>query len=111
MKASHVFHQAYEDAPRGQKTKIVDRLRHALVYACSGGEHTSLKALTNEQLFEVVNRLEDINAGRIIADYDIEDDAGVVFRGQDGNPATNVILWTDLETEPEPEDDERRDLR
>ena len=54
MRASHVFRQAYDDAPNRQKTRTLDRLRHALTYACSNGQHTSLTELTNEQLLDVV---------------------------------------------------------
>jgi hypothetical protein len=99
MKAGHVFRDDYEQAPRGQKTKIVDQLRHALVYACTKGEHTSLNDLDTHQLGQVWQRLEDINAGRLKYRHDPDPAAGVTFISQTGKETT--VLWADATAGPE----------
>jgi hypothetical protein len=99
IKAGHVFRDAYENAPRGQKTKVVDQLRHALVYACTKGEHSSLNDLDTDQLAEVWVRLEDINAGRLKYRHDPDPAAGVTFISQSGKETT--VLWADATAGPE----------
>jgi hypothetical protein len=100
MKAGVVFRKDYEAAPRGQKTRIVNQLRHALTYACTKGEHSSLNDLTPDQLLTVWNHLEDINTGRLTYKYDVDPVAGVTFTTQTGTET--YVPW--LVVEP-PEDE------
>lgn len=97
MKAGHVFRDAYDAAAPRTKTRTVDRLRHALVYACTNGEHASLNDLDTGQLLEVANRLEDINAGELAYKHDQTPTGGVTFTYAAGYDVT--VLWTDIEPE------------
>jgi hypothetical protein len=97
QKATLVFKADYDAAPRGTKTKVVDRLRHALTYATTKGAATSLKDLDPEQLARVWARLEDIGSGRVTYTADPADDnAGVTFTSQSGKQTT--VLWAEIET-------------
>jgi hypothetical protein len=99
-KASQVFKADYDGAPRGTKTKVVDRLRHALIYAETGGDHTSMNDLEPDELAAVWARLDDIEKGRLSYAADPADDAaGVTFTSQTGTETT--VMWTDIEPEGE----------
>lgn len=65
-----------EDAPRGEKTRQRDRLRHALAFACSGGRAWHFADLTVAEHSDLLARLEAIAAGRITF---ATDDEGVTF--------------------------------
>lgn len=95
MKAGHVFRDDYNAAPNRTKTRTVERLRHALIYACTKGEHTSLNDLEPEQLAVVAQRLEDINAGHITYKHEQTPTGGVTFTSPSGKETT--VLWTQLE--------------
>jgi hypothetical protein len=95
IKAGHVFKADYDAAPNRQKTKTVDRLRHALAYACTKGAATSLNDCTPEQLLAVWQRLEDIGAGRLTYRWDNDPNKGVIFTSQTGKDTT--VLWAQLE--------------
>ena len=93
-KAAVVFRADYAAAPRGKKTHVIDRLRHALVYAETGGVKASLKDCTSDELVAVWHRLEDIAAGRMTYETDPAADAGVTFT----TATTQVtVLWSDLD--------------
>jgi hypothetical protein len=96
-KATLVFKADYDAAPRGEKTKVVDRLRHALVYATTQQRTASLKDLDNDELVRVWARLDDITAGHITYTADpLNPDAGVTFTSPSGK--TTTVLWSELET-------------
>jgi len=98
MKAGVVFRDDYEAAPHKQKTRTVERLRHALTYACTKGQHTSLNDLDTDQLMRVWQRLEDISAGNITYRHDPTPVAGgVTFTSASGKETT--VSWADIEPE------------
>jgi DNA polymerase-3 subunit epsilon len=74
--AGEVFRPDYDDAPKGTKTKVVERLRHALTYAQTGGKATSLNQLTIDELIAVHQRLRSIADGSMT--YEVDED-GVTF--------------------------------
>ena len=92
--AGEVFKADYDAAPRGTKTKVLERLRHALVYAQTSGTATSLNELDVKQLIGVHGRLRDIAEGRMTY---APDDQGVIFQivGSDHDPVR--ITWAQLE--------------
>jgi len=96
IKAGHVFRDAYDNAPNRTKTRTLERLRHALIYACTGGEHTSLTDLDTGQLTEVSLRLEDINAGRLAYRHEQTPIGGVTFTDAQGHETT--VLWSNIES-------------
>lgn len=93
-KARHVFQGPYDAAPRGEKTRVLEELRHALVYASTDAK-TSLTQCTPGELLKVWQRLEDIAAGRMTFTYDRSPDAGVRFTYESGTEA--YVLWSELE--------------
>jgi hypothetical protein len=93
--ATRVFKAAYDAAPNRQKARTVDRLRHALIYACTDGATGSAKACTAEQLFKVRNTLEAIGRGEITYRYDLGDDRGVTWVSASGKERT--VLWAESE--------------
>jgi hypothetical protein len=95
MKAGHVFRNDYEAAAPRTKTRTVDRLRHALIYACTKREKTSTTDCTPEELLTVWQRLEDINAGTITYRHEQTPTGGVTFTSASGKETT--VLWTDIE--------------
>jgi hypothetical protein len=60
-----VFKRDYDAADRGDKTRVVERLRHAATYVVTGGEHRSLNALTGPELVKVQAFLHHIHEGLI----------------------------------------------
>jgi hypothetical protein len=87
-----VFAPVYAQAPKGKKGKTVDRLRHALIYACTNRATTSSKKCTGEQLYLIREALDDIAAGRMTYTHD---DQQVTFTNPAGQDAT--VTWTELE--------------
>lgn len=100
IRASEAFKAVGEAAPPRNKTRWLDRMRHALVYAETGGDATSTNDLNAAQLAAVYARLGDIVEGRITVQYDMADEAGVTFVSAAG-PRTTV-LWSELEAEAVP---------
>lgn len=99
QKSGLTFADHVEVGPRGGKSnRMIDRLRHALVYAQTGGTVTSSNACTPEQLLAVWQRLDDIAEGRMT--YELEPDSGVTWVLGTGKRVT--VMWTELEGEPEP---------
>src|SRR5690606_16952613 len=95
-RANEVFRNVYEAAPRGQKTRAVERMRRALAYAVSGGQTTSLRSLSVDQLARMAQRLEDAAAGSLTWTADpLDDDAGVTWRTASGKEVT--VLWSEFE--------------
>lgn len=92
-KAAAVFAAEYEAAPRGRKTRTVDRLRHALTYATTG--KASLNDLDAAELGRVWQRLGDVASGRMT--YQADDEA-VTFtmRGHEADGGVRVE-WTQVE--------------
>jgi hypothetical protein len=97
-RATEVFADDYAAAPRGTKTKVVDRLRHAAIYACTKGRTHTSKACSTSELARTETLLNDIAAGRITYTHDQADNAGVTFRLASGREAT--VLWAELEGQP-----------
>lgn len=95
IKAGRVFKAAYDAAPTRQKTRTVDRLRHAVVYATTGGLTVRTADCTAVELSRVWQRLDDIGAGRLTYEHDQADDAGVTFTSRAGKETT--VLWADIE--------------
>lgn len=88
-----VFRADYDAAPRGDKTKVVDRLRHALVWAMTDGAATSLNELEHADLFKVQLTLRRIAEGTVSYSHDCD---GVTFVF----PATGEerdVAWAELE--------------
>lgn len=92
--ARDVFKADYTAAGQGHKTKAVERLRHAVVYAQTGGRTTSLSELTGEELIAVNQRLRTIAGGQL--KYEVKDDR-VVFTSAATGKETPVT-WAQLET-------------
>lgn len=92
--ARQVFKADYDAAPNGQKTRVVERLRHAVVYAQSGGKTVTLNDLEPEDLLRVNNRLRDIAGGRLV--YEVTD-TGVAFSYKGSEKRTPEIQWAQLE--------------
>lgn len=74
--AGQVFKAAYDDAPNGKKTKVAEQLRHAVVFAETGGAKASLKACDGTELVKITQRLRSIAAGELAWKAD---EAGVTF--------------------------------
>lgn len=91
--STEVFRADYDAAPRGSKTKVVDRLRHAVTYAQTGGKATSLNQLTIDELMGVDARLRSIRSGEMV--YEV-DEAGVTFTLVASGSVTRV-LWSDVD--------------
>jgi hypothetical protein len=96
-KAGPVFLADYEAAPRGHKTRVADRLRHALAYATTKGEVVSFNDLTPDQMAQVWRRLDDIEHGRL--GYMVQDPygeaGGVTWISGSGKRTT--VMWAELE--------------
>lgn len=93
--ATRVFHTDYETAPRGDKTRTIDRLRHAAIHACTHGRTATSKDCTPGELARVANLLRDIADGHTTYTHDQADTAGVTFTLPSGRTAT--VLWTEIE--------------
>jgi len=91
-RANEVFKADYDAAPRGTKTKTVDRLRHAAIYTITKGRTASGKECHPTELYRLAGLLDDIAAGRITYTHN---DTAVTFRLASGREAT--VQWTDLE--------------
>lgn len=93
-RAREVFADAYEQAPRGSKTALLDRLRHALVYAQTKGAKASVAVCTDEERRKVWQRLDDLAAGRLRWELDPEGQ-GVAWISQSGK--RTVVMWAELD--------------
>lgn len=94
-KAQVVFRAEYDAAPRGDKTRVVDRLRHALTYAVTG--KASLNECDPGELVAVWMRLADLASGRMSYTAD-EDGVRWEMGGPDGDHAVTV-QWAQVEGE------------
>lgn len=102
QKAGLAFKNDYDAAPKGSKTRVVARLRHALAWAVTHGRASSLNDLSGEELLRMWQRVDDIIEGRLTYDADVFDDnAGVTWTMASGKTVT--VLWTDSETTPDGE--------
>lgn len=106
IRSGEVFAVAGETARKGQKTKTLDRLRHALVHAVSGGATTSLSDLDDDGKARFNDRLKDIESGSLTYEFSMADDGGVSFADESGGFS---VLWSDIEppadtAAPEPEE-------
>ncbi len=90
-----VFADYYVTGPKGGKrnTSLITRIRHALVFAQTGGQKASTTDCTPEELLRVWRRLEDIVAGRLT--FEVEPDTGVTWVTGGGNRVR--VLWADCE--------------
>lgn len=91
--AQKVFRSDYDAAAKGDKTRVVDRLRHALAWTVSKGRTVSSSDLTVMELYKVWGWLARIEAR---TDTYAVSDAGVTFRaGSSGRKIT--VAFADLE--------------
>lgn len=105
--AAKVFATDYEAADRGHKTKVVDRLRHAVVHAATKGRTHHASECSGDELARVASALADIAAGRIT--YKVlapaDDEGSVTFVM--GSGRETVVPWIDFE---EPDEAEQQEL-
>lgn len=89
-----VFESAKNAAPRGQKSKIIERIRHTFVWAITSGAKTSLTELTAAEKHRVWTELSHIERGFNAVDVT---DTGLIIRPVDrpGDPIS--IPWVDTE--------------
>lgn len=92
-RSTAVFKADYEAAPKGDKTKVVERLRHSLVFALTDGRERSLNDITPDELFKVDTYLRWIARGEVVYAHDAE---GVTFTLIDTGQERD-IRWSDLE--------------
>lgn len=104
-RAAKTFAADYEATPKGHKTKVVDRLRHACAYVASKERVATVSDCTPEERARVAGMLFDIEQGRVTYSHDAMDDAaGVTFtllrpEHPEGDKEVTV-LWSQLEPEP-----------
>lgn len=94
-RSSEVFKSEYDAAPRGDKTKVVTRLRHALVYAQTGGAKAAASDCDNDELLRVSQRLDDIAQGRLTYEAEHSDAGGVTWILGSGKRVT--VMWAELD--------------
>jgi hypothetical protein len=94
-KAQAIFAVDYNAAPRGSKGKVGDRLRHALVWATTGGRTHNTAQCTGLELLDVWHRLDDLEHGRLTYTHGATDDNGGVTFTSAGNDTT--VLWSEFE--------------
>lgn len=82
--AGEVFDAARLAAPRGTKSKIVDRLRHAVAWAVTEGRTQSLKEMTAADKHRLWTELSYLQRG--FNTYRVDDNALVIIH--DGNEVT-----------------------
>jgi hypothetical protein len=103
-----VFAADYQAAPRGHKTKVVDRLRHAVANVVTKGRATTVTECTPEERVRVAAMLKDITNGRVTYTHDaLDDQAGATFtllrpEHPEGDKEVTV-LWSVLEAPVEQE--------
>lgn len=97
-RSSTVFKAEYDAAPKGGKTRIVERLRHALVYAQTGGHKSSTSACTVDELLAVWARLDDISEGRLTYEVEPSDGGGVTWITGSGKRVS--VMWAELAGDP-----------
>lgn len=90
--AAEVFRGEYDAAPRGTKTKVVDRLRHAFTFACTGRVWSG-RDCTPEELAVVYQRLHLLRTGAMT--YEVTGD-GVSF-GVPDSDGRAVVAWALLD--------------
>lgn len=89
-----------DDAPKGEKTRQRDRLRHALTYVATGGQEWHLDRLADAQRLTFRQLLEQVIDGTITFAVDWTDQGGVDFtRGDE----THTVEWSQLADGPEQE--------
>jgi hypothetical protein len=99
IRAGKVFQTAYDAAPRGDKTRAVERLRHAVAWAASNNRASSFNDLTDDELAGVWSRLEDISTGRVTYTADpLDPGAGVTFTDL-RTCEERTVLWSEFEGE------------
>lgn len=91
--STEVFKADYEAAPKGRKTKTVERLRHAVVYGQTNRRAVSLNDCSIDELIGVYHRLRSIADGHLTY---APDDDGVTFTMVDTGRETRVE-WAWLE--------------
>lgn len=90
--AASVFRRDYDAAPRGHKTKVVDQLRHALVFAVTKGRTQSLNDLDRVELYRIHEHLRWIATGDITYAHDAD---GVTFVLMTSGEE-RAVAWSDL---------------
>lgn len=94
-KASAVFKPVVDDAPRGTKKIVGDRLRHAVVYATTRRRTSSASDLDGAELVQAWHRLDDIAEGRLRYTADpVDDDGQITFHLQAGDL---TLTWAEIE--------------
>lgn len=92
--ASQVFKADGEAAPRGQKTKTIDRLRHALTFAVTEGRATSLDDCTPADLHQVHRHLLWIKSGEVAYAHDAQGVTFVLI----ASGAEHAVAWDQITT-------------
>jgi hypothetical protein len=96
------FDAAYEAAPRGHKTKVLDRLRHAAAYVATNGRVAGVSECLEPERVRVAALLRDIELGRVLYEHDAMDDgAGVTFtllrKDHPEGDKSVTVTWAALE--------------
>ena len=99
--AATVFKADYDAAPRGQKTRAVDRLRHAAAYVATAKRCVTVSDCTPAERLRVRRLLMDITEGKVTYTADpVDDAAGVTFvlrrPGHADGDKDVTVLWADL---------------
>lgn len=94
VRAGKVFGPAASKVNDAAKSVVVDRLRHALVWAVTQHRSTSLKDCTAEELSRVWEVLAEIDAGDASFDFGWGDGTGVTFALESGG---FTVRWSDFE--------------
>lgn len=104
-RAAKTFAADYEAAPKGHKTRVVDRLRHATAHVATKGRVNTVSDCTPDERAKVAAVLFDISQGRVTYSHDALDDAaGVTFvllrPGHEEGDKEITVLWSALEPVP-----------
>jgi hypothetical protein len=91
-------------APKGKKTFVMDRLRHAAIFAATRRRVWSLKQTTPEELPKILVLLHQIEDGTVTVSHDaLDDNAGVTFTlsrpGHADGDKSETVLWSEMTEE------------
>lgn len=94
-------------APKGKKTFVLERLRHAAIFAATRRRVWSLKKVTPEELPKILLLLQQIEEGAVtVAHEALNDAAGVTFTlvrpGHAEGDKTETVLWSEVTEEATP---------